>query len=241
MASLTLELLMPFQLRQAFPTPSLSDRAYDILRKEIISGNLAPGEKLNVHDLAAAMQISRTPIKEAINRLAEDGLVTIRSRKSTFVSLIEPEKLREIFDIRLKIELWGAERACCQPELLDFTQLEQIVKGCEPLFLTKHNFDYEKFVRADIQFHQSLVKAAQNAHLLKLYRELSVHFHSERVYWGQAIGRALESQHEHMDILKSLREGSWEKINNSLTTHILRSRDDVVQRTQEVPRMGRQA
>src|ERR1017187_8004501 len=137
LASLTLELLMPFQLRQAFPTPSLSDRAYDILRKEIISGNLAPGEKLNVHDLAAAMQISRTPIKEAINRLAEDGLVTIRSRKSTFVSLIEPEKLREIFDIRLKIELWGAERACCQAGVIGLYSIGTDRQGVRTFVLDK--------------------------------------------------------------------------------------------------------
>jgi GntR family transcriptional regulator, rspAB operon transcriptional repressor len=219
---------VPLQVRQPLGKSSLSEQAYELLRQEIISGSLAPGEKLNIHELADHLQISRTPLKEAINRLAEQGLVTIRSRRATFVSTIEAAKIREVFDVRLMIELWAAERACHEQQLLDLKRMEETLKQCGSLFSAEASFDHATFNQADMNFHRSIVRAAQNTHLSKLYDSLSVHIQAMRVYWGQARRPALDSHNEHFAIFNSFLTGGWEDVRHSLTIHIVRSRDDVI-------------
>lgn len=219
---------VPLLLNQSLPAASLSERAYERLKEEIIRGNLAPGEKLDIYDIAEKLQISRTPVKEAINRLAHQGLVTIRSRKATFVSAIEAETIRELFDIRLMIELWGAERAWRRPDSLDLKRLETILTECDSLFVRKKSFDYERFNQADMEFHRRLVQAARNARLLRTYESLHVHISAMRVYWGRARRPGLNSHNEHLAILRAFCEGRWEGIKSSLTTHIISSRDDVI-------------
>jgi DNA-binding GntR family transcriptional regulator len=128
----------------------------------------------------------------------------------------------------LMIELWEAERACCQPDLLDLTKLEAILNECDSLFSAETSFEHERFNHAGMEFHLSVVRAAQNARLCKTYESLNVHIRAMRVYWGQARRPALNSHNEHVAILKSFREGSWEKVKSSLTAHIINSRDDVI-------------
>jgi DNA-binding GntR family transcriptional regulator len=219
---------VPLQVKQPLGKSSLSEQVYERLKHEIISGNLAPGEKLNIHDLAHLLQVSRTPVKEAINRLAHQGLVTVRSRKATFVSSIEVEQIRQVFDVRLMIELWGAERAYQEREFLDLARMKEILTECGSLFSAEIAFGYKEFTEADMEFHRSIVRAAQNVQLSNLYDSLSVHIQAMRVYWGQARRPALDSHNEHLAIFKSFQDGSWEDVKHAMTTHIIRSRDDVI-------------
>lgn len=219
---------MPIQFKQPLALSSLSERAYELLKQEIISGNLVPGEKLDIYELAEKMRISRTPVKDAINRLAHQGLVTIRNRRATFVSTIEEERIRELFDIRLMMELWGAARACRERESVGLERLDEILNECEPLVSESAAFDYERFNEYDMEFHLYFIDAARNAELRKLYQSLNVHIQAMRVYWRQARRPALESHNEHIAIFKSLCQGEVEKVKGSLTTHIIRSRDDVM-------------
>lgn len=219
---------MPLRLKHSLATSSLSERAYNLLKHEIITGNLAPGEKLNIYELAEILHISRTPLKEAINRLAHQGLITIRNRRATYVSTLEAEKTREVFDMRLMIELWGAERAVQENGSLDLDRMQEILKECDSLFSAKNRFNYERFNPIDMEFHLSIVKAARNTRLSNLYDSMSVHIQAMRVYWGHAFRPALDSHKEHIAIYKAFRSGNLDKVKRALRTHITRSRDDVI-------------
>jgi DNA-binding GntR family transcriptional regulator len=219
---------MPIAIEMPMESLSLSERAYDILKEQIIQGNLAPGEKLDIHKLAKEFRISRTPVKEAINRLTLQGLVTIQSRKSTFVSIWEPKKVQELFDLRLMMELGAAERAIQHPASLDFEKMAQVLRAAGVLFSSGNGFDYETFIRFDLQFHLLIVDGAKNSYLRQTYDSLNAHIQVMRVYWGRAREHALRSHKEHVKILQALKKKSFPPVRKAISAHILNTRDDIL-------------
>jgi DNA-binding GntR family transcriptional regulator len=216
---------MPLDVDVPLETSSLSRRAYEILKEQIVRGNLAPGERLDIHALAQKLKISRTPIKEAINYLAQQGLVKIHSRRGTFFSTLEPKNIQELFDIRLMIELWSAEQALRHPGSLNMKTIEELMDEACSLFRPDANFDYTIFTHCDAEFHLAIVDAAQNSRLSELYRSLHPHIEIMRVHWGRARDRAFKSHEEHLRILEALQQANVRQAVDALTTHILNTRD----------------
>jgi DNA-binding GntR family transcriptional regulator len=216
---------MPLDIDVPLETSSLSRRAYHVLQEQIIKGNFAPGERLDIHVLTQKLKISRTPIKEAINHLAEQGLVKIRSRKGTFVSTPEPNNIRELYDVRLMIELWSVEQALCHPGSLKMKTIEKLMDEAGSLFGPDGNFDYTIFNHCDSEFHMAIVDAAQNSRLTEMYRSLHLHIQIMRVYWGRARHHAFKSHEQHLRILEALQQANLRAAKDALAAHILRGRD----------------
>src|SRR5262245_52630015 len=146
---------------------SLSEKVFELLKEAIIQGNLGPGEKLDIFELAEKFRISRTPIKDAFNRLNLLGLVTIYPNRGTFVrGLPEPKEVKEFFDARLMFELWGAEGVCGDSIRID--QMQEGIHQCDRLFQTGE-FDYAEFFRRDTDFHRTIVDGAKNSEVSKMY------------------------------------------------------------------------
>ena len=91
--------------------PSLADRAYVTLREEIITAEVAPGTLLREEELTGRLGVGRTPIREAIQRLRREGYVTILPRRGTLVSEISITDLAAIYEVRARLESWGARLA----------------------------------------------------------------------------------------------------------------------------------
>lgn len=87
----------------------LTEQTYRILKDRILRNELLPGAQISVPEVALALGVSRTPVTDALKRLASDGLVDIFPRRGTFVSQLTARDVAEIFDIRLMIELSAAE------------------------------------------------------------------------------------------------------------------------------------
>ena len=89
----------------------ISDQVYDYLRSEIVEGRLAPGERISPEELAERLKISKMPIKEAIERLAGEGLLEVQSRRGTFVTRLDPVELAETFEVRCALEVLAGKLA----------------------------------------------------------------------------------------------------------------------------------
>jgi DNA-binding GntR family transcriptional regulator len=230
---------MPLSIEKPVESLSLSEKAYDILKEQIVQGNLKPGERLSVYELAKRLQISRTPIKEAIHRLSLQGLITIQSRKSTFVSTLEPRKVEELFDVRLMMELWAAEHAIQQGSSLDLKRMAYLLKQGGSVFSSGEEFDYATFTSFDQQFHLLIVDGAQNLQLRMAYDSLNAHFQIMRVYWGRARDRAFKSHKEHLKVFEAFQQKSLPRIRSALTAHITQTRDDILRRLPSLIHLGR--
>jgi DNA-binding GntR family transcriptional regulator len=208
---------------------SLSDEVYDELRQQIILGNLKSGERLDIFTIAEDLGVSRTPVKDAFNRLGLEGLVTIHPNRGTFVSSITAETIAHVFDVRLMIEMWAVRAAAADRSVLDLEAMTAILDRCERILDESGDFNWEEFVAADRDLHSLIVNGPRNPLLTRMYESVFPQIQFLRVYWTKTRERACVSHQEHLAILAALRSGSFSEVEEALRTHILSCGNHVLQ------------
>ncbi|MDP9312718.1 MAG: GntR family transcriptional regulator [Chloroflexota bacterium] len=200
----------------------LTEQTYGVLKEKILRGELKPGEQISVPTTALALGVSRTPVNDALKRLANDGLVEIVPRQGTFVTQLTSRDVVEIFDMRLMIELYAAE-AVFQRGVVE--QLLQAMQPCltamEQAIAGNDFRDHETFSINDQDFHTLLVKSTRNNRLFRTYTQLHANTHGARVHYITS-GDARETQNEHRAIVAGFQNGSVAQVKSALHTHISR-------------------
>ena len=155
---------------------TLTEQAYRLIEEQIVTLRLKPGDVLSEQMLSATFDIGRTPIREALQRLAREGLITILPRKGILVSDINPRSQLLVLEVRREIERLlsraGAERATKEQR----AQLQEIAQGMDRA--AKTNNDLE-FMRLDREFNRLMIDCAHNdfaARSMKLLQGLSRRF-----------------------------------------------------------------
>lgn len=144
---------------------SLTDDAYHALRDEILTGRI-PGDTLwSDRELASRMNLSRTPIREAIQRLAAEGLVEVKPRRGTRVLPLRTDDVREIHQIAKALEL---EAALLLANLED-RNLQPVKKAVDDMEAALKREDRDAWVEADTRFHREIVDNCGNIRLADLY------------------------------------------------------------------------
>jgi len=155
---------------------TLTEQAYRLIEEQIVTLRLKPGEVLSEQTLSATFKIGRTPIREALQRLAREGLITILPRKGILVSDINPRSQLLVLEVRREIERLlsraGAERATNEQR----RQLQVIAQGMERAAKTNDDI---AFMRLDRELNRLMIEAAHNdyaARSMKLLQGLSRRF-----------------------------------------------------------------
>ena len=174
--SQTTVLRRPRQGARSATTDTLTDQAYRLIEEQIVTLRLKPGDVLSEQMLSATFKIGRTPIREALQRLAHEGLVTILPRKGVLVTDLNPRHQLLVLEVRRELERLlsraGAERAT--PEQRE--QMQEIARGMDRA--AKGNDDIA-FMRLDREFNRLMVDAAHNSYAarsMKLLQGLSRRF-----------------------------------------------------------------
>ncbi|MDE2372777.1 MAG: GntR family transcriptional regulator [Hyphomicrobiales bacterium] len=172
----TAALRRPRQSVRTAPTDTLTDQAYRLIEEQIVTLRLKPGDVLSEQMLSATFKIGRTPIREALHRLAHEGLVTILPRKGILVTDLNPRHQLLVLEVRRELERLlsraGAERATVEQR----EQLQEIARGMDRA--AKGNDDIA-FMRLDREFNRVMVDSAHNgyaARSMKLIQGLSRRF-----------------------------------------------------------------
>jgi DNA-binding GntR family transcriptional regulator len=154
---------------QASENELLSDRVYDAIRGWILSGELAPGMRVVESEIARVLGTSQTPAREAVRRLAHEGLVTYRPRLGNFVTEISQVEAREAREVRVLLEAAAARRATghVPPEELDLLRIE-----VQRMTDAAEHHDIGAFREADLRFHRQVLATSGNSMLLKVWRTL---------------------------------------------------------------------
>jgi DNA-binding GntR family transcriptional regulator len=158
------------------PAESLTEQAYRVIEEQIVTLRLKPGDVLSEQMLSATCKIGRTPIREALQRLAREGLITILPRKGILVSDINPRNQLLVLEVRRELERLlsraGAERATPRQR----ERLHDIARGMDQAAKTNDDI---AFMRLDGEFNQLMIEAAHNdyaARSMKLLQGLSRRF-----------------------------------------------------------------
>ena len=219
---------MPLLNAKTFKKKSLSDEVYDELRHQIIIGNLHGDERLDIFAIAEKLGVSRTPVKDAFNRLELEGLLTIHPNRGTYVTSITRETITHVFDVRLMIEMWAMQAASANRAALDLGKMAAILDCCEGYLAKPGEFDWEKFVAADRDLHHLIVNSPGNPLITRMYGSVFPQIQLLRVYWSKTRERALASHQQHLAILAALRRGSAEQAKEALSSHIHSSRQHIL-------------
>lgn len=178
-------------------------KVYKILKNEILSGHYKPGDVLNERKLSENLGISRTPVREALQMLEQDGWLQIETYKGAVVREFDWRYMQETAHIRSALEVCAIEGAAAQITESDLALLEQIQKEQQKVL---ENFDLEAFIMQDRRFHTCLYELSGNQQLIRL---LENYYDIFRFLGTQAVMNSVERRlttlQEHQAILDALK------------------------------------
>ncbi len=164
-----------------FDHAGLNDKVYDRVRAALLSGELAPGQKLSLNSLSEQLGVSRSPVHQALTRLATEGLVDVRSRRGYFVTPITAKEVTEGYDIRLALELMAAEHTVGTVDPADLKELRTAFEAAQETMSPERPWDLRAYIHANQRFHRLHLDLAGNEALSRIYGGLAVSLLMERV------------------------------------------------------------
>jgi DNA-binding GntR family transcriptional regulator len=196
---------------------TLWQRVYDHLRTEILDGRLEPGAELIEVALAEQLGVSRGPLREAIGRLAAEGLVTVSPRRGAVVRSLSKGEFLELYQVREALERMAVQLAV--PRLTD-EQFEELASLNAEMEAHAAGNEVESFFEANLAFHARLLEASGNLKLEELYRQLLGQLGRYRLRSLTLRGNLKRSVSEHKAILRAARRGDAERAAQLMAEHI---------------------
>lgn len=199
----------------------------DHLREQIVQGSIRPGQQINEYFLASQLNVSRSPVREALQRLCQEGILVYRRNHGVFVSQIERHDLREIYKVRESLESAAAGR------LLDGS-LRQIKDTCVALKgivgeMAKKvaTSDQQAIARLELQFHSALVAGAGNSRFIRIYKTLAAESRMCNLDLDCSHARMEALLDEHQNILDLLEAGEREGLLKAIKRHMQKAIEDL--------------
>jgi DNA-binding GntR family transcriptional regulator len=199
--------------------------AYSMILEEILNGTLKPGEVVTEVELAERYGISRTPVREALNRFQCEGLISTSNRTKRIYTLSQDD-IREIFEMKDVIEGNMAGRAAENLTVMQAEKLRRIVKGMKELSEgSPENEPEEKdlldnWLNLDRQFHDLIFTAAGNKRAQDYIQKLNIQWHRLEVGLIAIEGRIGKAIIEHEAIASAILERNPEKARSTMTDHL---------------------
>jgi DNA-binding GntR family transcriptional regulator len=195
----------------------LADRAYAELRDRIVTLRIAPGAPIDEDLIGEELGMGRTPVREAIKRLALENLVTVFPRRGTFASEINITDLADVSDVRAQLEGHAAYRAAQRITDAQRAELDQLL---EELGHSRGSDDVEQLMALDARVHRFIYRCAGNPYLedtLTRYFNLSLRI------WHLVIDRLphlFARVHEHDDLLRAIAAGQADRARKIVSGHV---------------------
>ena len=197
--------------------PSRASELVPILEQEIVTGTLLPGSRLDETLLAARFNVSRTPIRETLTRLAAAGLVEIRPRRGAIVATITIKDLMEMFEVMADLEGMCARLAARRITPEEKIELAAAQNACSALVGTDRHDDYYVL---NMTLHELIYKASHNEYLMKQTMDLRMRLSPHRRLQVRIPGRLASSSHEHAELVEAILNGNAELSERLTREHV---------------------
>ncbi len=195
----------------------LREAVCETLRDAIRKGILEPGERLMEVQLADELGISRTPVREAIRKLEQEGYVIMMPRRGTYVSDISTNDVKEIFEIRSALESLAVGLAARRIEPDELETLQNLLIEIEG-YIKKN--DIEKIVETDIKFHGLLYQVSRNERLVNIINNLKEQLARFRTLSMSYPGRLQETLEEHSEMVEAIANGDVSAARDAAEHHM---------------------
>lgn len=196
---------------------TLWERVHDHLRQEILANRLTPGTVLGEVALSESLGVSRGPIREAIGRLAAEGLVIVRPRRGAVVASLSKDEFLEAYQVREALEVLAVRLAV--PRLAD-VERERLATLVAEMEDCAAKDDVDRFFELNATFHGIIVDASRNTKLRDMYRQLVEQMGRYRMRSLSLRGSLKRSIAEHKTILRAIAAGDADRAAHLLSEHI---------------------
>jgi len=218
---------------------SLQQQIHDRLLGRILRGDLEPGERISPPVIAAAMGVSITPVRDAVNQMAAEGLVTVTPRRGTVVSPVSVRDIEELYEIRLMIEPRAAKIAAGRASPAEIARMQELAQQLEsgPLAAAGKVDDLETYLReiaTDAELHATVVRAAHNARLDALYDGLRTHVLIARAVFPRLYRGQPHRRGEHQRVVDAIAAHHGGAARDAMADHLRQSRVDTLRHVEEV-------
>lgn len=201
----------------------LTDEVYESLKTAIMNGDIPPGGRVNIDALARDLQVSQTPLREALARLESDGLVTKTALKGYSVSpVLTRTDFEDLYQLRLLLEPWAAARCAERVGAAGRARLEAEMASCPEASPEGGYEEYRRMTEHDQRFHGLIAQLAGNKAVQTAFERTHCHLHLFRIFYAHRIGA--QTLQEHRRILDALRKGAPEEAEAAMRDHLEASR-----------------
>lgn len=203
----------------------LRELVYEELREGILTGVIKPKTRMMEVELAEKMGVSRTPVREAIRKLENEGLIIIKPRKGAYVSEISVKNMIDILEVRSNLEGLAAYLAAQRMTTEKKEDLMRTERSFEQALKTG---DMQGMIKSDVQFHRLIVQSSENKHLIQLVEQLQELVLRFRYLYYKDFKRAEEMAPQHRGIYESILGNNPEKAKEAAFKHIDRLKDIIL-------------
>ncbi len=182
--------------------PGLVDRLVEHVFEAVFQGRIKHGSKVTESEIAEDFGVSRTPVREAVKRLAEMGVLVVRPRCGLEVVSFNEQDLREIMQLRVELECLALRLAMQRMGHGEIAALERAVEACERKMESGNRIE---IFRADSRFHLAIADFSGNRHLLETLRQLNVKVQLCRMIFCTSMSKIANDVRFHRDVLDAIR------------------------------------
>jgi DNA-binding GntR family transcriptional regulator len=208
----------------------ISDIIYNLLKEKIVSKEFPPGSRLDLTDIEIQLEVSRTPLKEALNRLEMDGLVNIMPRYGTFVTDPTIRDISDSFDLRELLEIYAIEIATKNATDQDIENMKEIVEEMgQKASSNDKSSAYPYYLELDNLFHKNIVALCGNKRLIEVHSRENLHSQMARVRFRRIEEELLLTQKEHEQILSALEQRDISASIKELKNHLDRAKHSLLE------------
>jgi DNA-binding GntR family transcriptional regulator len=210
---------------------TLSEQTYVWIKERIFTGDLEPGERISIEALAQRIGVSRTPVRDAVNRLAQEGLVHIAARRGTFIAPLTPDDVAELYDTRYFLEPSISEevaRGASRKLIAELTEIQQHSESIEPTSVYRDFAAHERYIELDARFHLRIVAECANARLENLVAQCLVQRRvAPRLFRSDFDGPPRRIA-EHRAVLDAIAQHQPDEARLAMRRHLRCARDELL-------------
>ena len=195
----------------------LRDVVFNTLRQAILKGELKPGERLMEIALAERLGVSRTPIREAMRKLEQEGLVVMIPRRGAQVANITEKDLNDVLEVRIALENVAIEKACARMTEEEMRRLWLAAKEFEH---TIAEGNLVKLAEADVAFHEVIYQASDNKRLIQVLNNMREQIYRYRVEYLKREEAHPQLIAEHAAIIEYISKGEKKAATDVMCKHI---------------------
>lgn len=192
----------------------------DRLRESIIEGAFRPGDQVNEAQVAERLHVSRGPVREALHRLVQEGLLLARPNRGVFVQELTPRDVAEVFAAREVIECAAAEVVARRPDAERAAVGGRLDEVVDRMAEALDADDWARLGRIDLEFHTELVRDAGNSRLARAYATLATESLICLTHFPGAYPDRDRVLPGHRELIEQLRAGDMDALHDSLRQHL---------------------